>query len=1837
MKKIAVLLTALLTFMTLKAADPDFAYPKTTLENAIKNYDTAIKDPSRTGIEMIKSLLEITGATAAIDRDSLVRVVPRIDRAIAAYADGSDKALMLTIKAEVLNAIYSGNRWVYDRMETPDEPLPADITEWNGRQFESQINSTLQSSFNMSAAAPEAKIGDYRQVITADNLSRRFFPTITAFIASKAKDLINATSTNRTETLMPIVNKMIDNSVPYSDAAFSWTVFKINLTSANVQDDLKNLFLENRDHEAAGYVLINYLEQYSKVNVPAQAIVALNNFIDRYPDFWGINTLKNLQAVFTQPEVSIKCKSTVTPGKEFEIRLNHSYTITAGFKVYRINSNSFDNRKLDKAQAVEVKSFSTITDPATASADTVVSVTVDRQGYYAVQPIVNGDTSPYNILYLRCLPYIPGLIYHGDTKTIVVADYSTGKPLEGAGITEIINTDRHALGSTNVNGFITFTPGKPQKTKSRNNPYFQYSYDINYQGETQNFFRGGYRSTQPTKVTHKRVLIFSDRQLYHPGDTIHWAAIAYKTNPDSSSVWSDQTFYVQLFDPNYQEIEKITVKSDASGRISGTFAAPFEGLTGSCPIRVSTDISGSTEFLGTAYVEVSDFKLPTFVVKDISVSRDKPSSGVVSLSSTAMTYSGMPVAGAKVEAEIWDANRWRWFAPSRQIGSIDAATNDKGEFTITVPDSITDKSTTKCFVAKITVTSVDGEARKASVSFSTGKPYLISYRPTVSVFDTDNAISGPFDAFDASGKNVTIDVKWWITPVDSKHSIEDAVASGICLTDKSAVIPLNEIPAGVWCLSAAPVDSQLADTVINATELTLYNIKKNTMPSGSLIFVPSYQLTADFNTGKASVVFGVNDDDTYVYRSFAAEDSLVSLNVDCFKAGFHKIDVTLPEGADDGVLILFTVRDGMQIVRTITVNREDKRRINLEGSSMRDHITAGASEHWNLKLTDADAQAVNGGNMIATMFSSALNALSHYNLPSRFNILKYATQSWVNTIGSWTDTSVSKDLKRLTEQYLIDPKFKPSISISDLYQYKFMARSRMATPAAGATTDFPVSEDKVYVGSVMMKSNAMSEVAEVTAEAADFDESIAEQTEEEAGDYATDEDFQYRSGEVLQAFWMPELKFNDEGEAEISFTVPDANTTWSFNAFAWTEDLRAATMVREFVASKPVMVQPNLPRFLRVGDRARLLATVFNNSDSTEAVTSVIEIFDLSTGVVKSTSTSVDTIAPAASAVVAIDVAASDTDAAIGYRVRSTLGRFTDGEQNFIPVIPSTSAVIESDPFYLNPGEADYSTTLPRGKDMQATLEYSANPAWNIIKELPGLSSDKALTSPSAARQLFAAATASGLLRDYPALAEVIKAWNENPDSEAFTSRLAKNEDLKAALLNATPWVQAAASDSERMARLALLFDRKAVDSSIRSSIDALKKLHNADGGWSWGSWSSNSSVWVTNMILQDLGRLNSIGYLPEDNELKNMIASAISYYESKIDAKTKTDGSFTFIATLFPDAKIGLRGKQIIGATVQSYITGWKSATTWEKAIEALILSANGHKAVAKTVMASLSEFAVTSRDQGTSFPSVNNVNDYADLLYAFAKLNPGSNVIDGMRQWLVLRQQTTSQLGSYDPTRLIAAFVATGSAWLGDATAQTTFSIGGKPLTIENAELATGNFVTALPSDAAGAELKISRHRSDVPAYGAVLSRFNATSKDIKASSCSDLSIEKRITVLRDGRWQYADNVRLGEQVRVVLTIKAKRDLEYVTVIDERPAAFEPVDQLPGRVWSGGAGFYRENRNTDTNLFIDYLPKGTYQITVDMTASVAGSFTSGIATVQSQLAPEITAHSAGATIVCE
>lgn len=1846
MKKITVLLVALLTALNIMATDPDFAYPKTTLDKAVKAYDEAISDPASSGIQLISSVLQITRATAAIDQDSLVRIIPRIDRAITVMPDGAEKALMLTARADVLNAIYSRNRWKYDRSETPDEPLPSDITEWNGRQFTAQIQSALNSSFDL-AAAHSSSISHYTKadIIKAGRQTQIYFPDVASFVALKASRMFRSLALN--DDRHSLISRMIGLSPAKSAPWFYWSAQLCNadeLRPAFFRADdegnstpLHKLYLDNKDCEDAGYVLALIAEQNSGYNfAPSWLLPELRSFISRFPAYWQINDLKNCVASLTQSSVSLSLERTVAPGQPIKVDISQLFTKKYGFNVYSLTAAEFNRGLLNVKGKKPIQRISAANTANAEKTDTTLTFTLAAPGYYAIAATVNDSVNNSQATSFICSTFYPVLLNGNSPNAILVTDLTTGAPVSGVSVTEHSeNSKTRRLGKSDKEGVIKFAPLVTGKGYYRST------------GFTFSDARGSIKFPGLSYMSHWRgenqpdhhALIFCDRQLYHPGDTVRWAAVAsYGEKIGEAAVCPDLKLQVNFNNVNAETIDSVIVTTDAFGRISGSFVAPDDGLTGEFEIEVYTvDADGDTdEALTSRGITVSDFKLPTFKIDSLTAGRDIPTPGSVTLGGLAVTYSGMPVAGAKVETTIWEASRWRWFSRSRKIAELSATTGADGRFSVVVPDSIIKQSDTRCFIAEFSVAAQSGEVQTASKSFTTGKPYSISFDNSETIVSLDSPLKDPFSVYDADGKEVDIKLRWWLNEGRTEFDPAKAVASGVCSSAAGSSIDLSDVPAGIYRISAAPVDTALADVAKGIATLRLYSIKKNTMPGEDRIFIPTSLYTTD-DKGHVEVIFGTPDDNTYIYRAVATPGELLSLDQNRYDKGFHRVKVSLPDTCSNATLKLITVRDGKLTQESIMIQRPDRRKVTLEGSSMRDRLTSGTDEHWTIKLTDADRHPL-AGALIATMFNSALNSLTSYRMPSDFYLDNPMPFMRISSPANYPASSnVSLKINLLKGVTLAYPVFNPSIDGAALGRYGNIGMRSMANATIGSSSADDMEE--VFTMGVGTSKKAMltGAVAGVAYDEAEEETEELYELSPVDGGAETKEDFDYRDGEVLQALWMPGLVIGDNGETEITFTVPNANTTWSFNAFAWTSDLRAAKMMREFVSSKPVMVQPNLPRFLRVGDKARVLATVYNNSDAEASVTTVVEIFDIATGAVLTTVTSTDTIAAAASAIVATTVTAPDDAAAIGYRVRSTLGKFTDGEQSFIPIEAATSDVIESKDFYLNPGDSLVSIAMPSGDKQKSTLDYTANPAWNIIKELPGLANSASSTSVGAARQLFGAATADGLLRGNKELADVLAQWSRDSETEALTSRLAQNDELKAAVLSSTPWVQAAASDTERMARLSLLFDKKATSRSIAASVATLKKLQRADGGWSWGEWSRESSLWATNMILQDLGRLNAIGYLPADSDMSDMIQRAIAYYESQIPREAKTDEAFTFITTLFPDAKTGLRGRQIIGATIQHIIGNWKKSTQWYKALEAIILSSNGYQSVARQIIGSLSEFAVTSPDKGTSFPSVDNVNDYADLLYAFGRVEPKSKIIDGMRQWLVIRQQTTSRLGSWDPTRLIAAFATTGSDWFDSSASSTSVTLGGKTVDVDGAELATGHIVVALNGARGGEDLTVSRSNSAVPAYGAVISRYTAASADVKAMSCSDLSIEKRITALRDGRWQYVDDLRLGEQVRIVLTVKAKRDLQYLTVIDGRPAAFEPVEQLPGWVWSGGAGFYRENRNSETRLFIDYLPKGTYQITIDMTASVAGTFSSGIATAQSQLAPAITAHSAGSTINCE
>ena len=240
----------------------------------------------------------------------------------------------------------------------------------------------------------------------------------------------------------------------------------------------------------------------------------------------------------------------------------------------------------------------------------------------------------------------------------------------------------------------------------------------------------------------------------------------------------------------------------------------------------------------------------------------------------------------------------------------------------------------------------------------------------------------------------------------------------------------------------------------------------------------------------------------------------------------------------------------------------------------------------------------------------------------------------------------------------------------------------------------------------------------------------------------------------------------------------------------------------------------------------------------------------------------------------------------------------------------------------------------------------------------------------------------------------------------------------------------------------------------------------------------------------------------------------------------------------------------------------------------------------------------------------------------------------IDAMRQWVIVQAQASDDFGVCNPDYIVAAVMLTGSDWTSVPVAQNV-TVNGRPLDVADSESATGYFSKTL--DASGKINVTIKPNGVTPSYGSLIMIFNAPAAKVKARPGRDISIEKRVLVQRGGQWVETQNFSLGERLRVQLTIVAKRNLQYVSIDDERPAAFEPVEQLPGYVWDGGTSFYRENLDASTRLFIPWLAKGSYHISYDMTANVAGTFLSGIATIQSQYAPELTAHSSGCFVTIE
>lgn len=1882
------------------ATRPDFAYPKTVSRQAEKDLSSALE--KHDGPATVRALIDYYLAESRIDALRSANAISKIDSVAALASDPVLRSMLIMLEADIYASTYSAARWKYDSRDLPLTPLPENYQEWSGEQFRMKINSLIDTALLPESELKATPIKTYATALSlGKNLSARnetqiYYPSIFDFIANKAIGLLNETGrmsnilswgllTRHDLYLKVPFNRFDPTASRILDIYASLLRFHDSVSAPFIITDINRLDfitshvwsgdnLSSSPTERKSELLRSLYEEYSTSEYSGDILLAVScndseikkwlaeairHNLKAFPAFRRNNNLKNTLSEIEMQGIELSYPTVSAPDSEVTFRLSVSNVKSGKLYIYNVSSSPIAEQSYNCIGLPSLKPLAVIPFSASASAaipfneELTIGYRFSSPGQYVAIATIDGAPQKSRNWYhkIHISDYSIAASFFDKTEVWALRA-SDGAPVEGAKISVIPESSRKTgtprlIGTTAADGSASF-PQNGYAVMSKDGDSFALPLWI--------YNDNNRRNSPEWRQTSSG---YPSLPLYHPGDSVEWMAICYEYKGQEHRPLINKEVTAILRESKYQGIDTAKITSDSYGRVNGQFTLPKEILSGNFCISIDNN-NDPVRFM------VSDYKLPTFKIILDPVEKDYPAAGDVSLRGRIQTYAGFPLADAKISVTLAAMQPLRWWNRSAPVAfqTLEASSDGSGEFDIVIPKSTLALSPIPggLFNAEVSAMSNTGESQIATTVFSTGMRYAI--RASV---PADIDISAPTTAI----KVEITDYRDSIVkmPVDFTVIRDNAKVFNGSIMPGKPVIDLTGVKSGSYRLEFSIADSTLAAPVSQDAVLYRPSDKETPTPS-KLLWYPSADVKASEISGEGEWLYAVNCP-TNLLVTLHTPDSILSQSWVKANAGMNRLKLHLPDRLESATIRIALTGNYRNESASLTLRRDVRAKsIHFVAESFRDRTIPGSEETWTFRVTDRSGQGRQSA-VIMDMYNTALDALAKTDWDFT------PSTSWGGGYSfRWSQPDLNaKEYQRvyyrpgklLTENRITAPSFDTyGLPVFNRFAFTSGIRIRGAS-LYGSRSIKAVDELNIvreHSEEVVEEEAAMDCGAAVTsatnymaaAKMADNtaydDERVAESGSGAEQKSAGEAPFTFRDREVPLAFFKPMLETAADGRLSLTFTVPNANTTWGLRAVAFTDSLLSTTFMSEVTASKPVMVQPNLPRFLRVGDKVIIEASVMNGSDERLSVSTTVELFDPADGSTLVSYSRPDSINPGSATTVGIEFIAPSDMPLVGYRIKSASDRFADGEQTLLPILPAVTPVIDSYPFYIAPDQEKFTMTLPVTPDnARITLQYCDNPTWYVVTALPGLLELEASTANEAAASIFSAAIASGLLRDNPDLAAALKEWNSSNKSEGMlTSMLQRNEDLKQILLAATPWMTDAKNDTERMSRLALLFDGKTVRQTIAANIATLRKLQRNGGGWAWYSSGKEASAWATENALLLFGRLLELGFLPDSRELNSMIISALKWMdkETRRDYNKHPDGDYTSYVYMRGFYR-NLSGapaadSKIVGQTVQRILSGWKTSSVFDKAVYAMILNRNSYQSVARNVLASLSEYAESSPEKGMWWPSLDNMTIWsmgktgttALILDAYAAIDPSCKEIDLIRQWLILQKEAKDWGTSVTTSSVIASVLSTSRNWITPA-GRTKVSVGGKTVEPSDIERLTGSFRAQLSLKAGKpSDLKVSRSGNS-PAWGSVFYLYTDSMTSVKAASCQALSVEKNLVLkgnAGENNTSFADTLRVGQRISVTLTLKVDRDMDYVTIIDERPACFEPVEQLPEPIFAEGICFYRENRDSSTRIFIDHLPKGTYVLSYDMWVNNAGQFASGLATVQSQYAPQLSAHSAGSQL---
>ena len=1653
------------------------------------------------------------------------------------------------------------------------------------------------------------------------------------------------------------------------------------LTGIDALNYLYRNFSGNFSNDVCQQELQKWIHTYPAVKTVPEAYLALaqflqyqNNQVERlrivregiagYPRYEGINQLKNIEKEILNASLSLEI-ATAYPGEQQSVKVNYKNLTGITLQLYKVNlpvtSAVLQNRtthfesKYARLQREEHFSLKPTTDYL--NVDTTLTIQAPQAGIYFLKAVPDGkkgvsDGTLMNVTALKTI-YRP---LPDGTLELVVVDAVSGQPVSEAEVT--IYTEKGG-GYSPQQTYQADKQGTLKLDFLNSNKYW---YNAHTAADNAmpilNLWKNDYYYKESKR---KEVLqLFTDRSIYRPGQTVYVSGLAYEMEKDSTRVLADKKYTVSLYDANNNETGKVEVRTNGFGSFSGQFVLPSPCLTGYFSLRAA-DTSVS--------FKVEEYKRPTFDVTFEPVKVEYQVGDSIEVVGMAKTFAGAPVQNARVHYNISRSYAWVWRFMGR--GSArwegEAMTDADGKFSVPVHfeiDSDRRESPLWYYTYNIQadVTDGAGETQQANLSLPLGSTSMVLNMDNL----PDNLVKEKkleikLTAMNLSGEPVDTPVTYQVVEMEEQKDGQEKegrkVLTGTVEANKSFVPEaIYALPSGNYRLKLSAKDTQGRECTASKNFL-LFSLNDKRPPF--VITDWFYQDGLEFDAASpATVYIGSSEKNVYLlYDVFAGNKRLESKRIELSDS---VVSFRFPYKKEygDGILVSMAfVKDGRLYSHNARIMKPaPEKKLQLKWTTFRDKLRPGQQEEWKLTVLYPDGSPAEA-EMLATMYDASLDKIYsahkldfgvdfHYVVP-----LTYWNTSYMRNAYLYVDFPL-KRLRAVPLEYseLIIPSTGRMEAMVVGYGGSPRATLAGALKIRGRSAANAVMNQEAVTDMVLQE-----EMVETSAQ-----EKVEMGSSEELAETG---DIQIRENFAETAFFYPQLRTNEKGEVSISFVLPESLTRWTFMGLAHTRNVDYGKIEATATASKEFMLQPNMPRFVRVGDKANIAASLMNLSDKGVKGTVRMELFNPETEKVFYSQKQKFDVKGGETGHVNFTFEVSDKYAVMACRMVADGDTFSDGEQRYIPVLTDKQWVTETVPLNVN-GEGAHTFSLENlfnkhsktASEQRLTVEFTAHPAWYAVQALPVVANPQNEDALSWATAYYAHSLAAFIVKENPRIKQVFDSWKaQGGTKETFMSNLQKNQELKNILLAETPWLTEATNEAEQKQRIATLFDLNTMNSQLAVSVEKLGELQNADGAWSWYK-GMQGSRYVTTQVMEMLVRLNALTHQDADSRMQPMIQKGFEYLgkQAAEEYKSMKEAEKKGAVGLRPSEQVlrylyicALDGKAPVDEKVNRYfidkLSGeGKELTIYGKALGAIILQQAGKVAEARLFMQSLMEYSVVTDEMGRYFDTPKaryswfsyKIPTEVAAMEAIQRITKDTKAIDEMKRWLLKQKQTQTWETPIATADAVYALMATGAS---DLLANT----GGVEITLGKEVIRTpaDNAIGYIKKTVSGDVMNIKKVSVDKEGtgmgWGAVYAQY-LESMDQIGEQGNGLSVSRQL-YKGDEALNESAPLKVGDRITVRLTVKADRDMDFVQIKDDRAACMEPLQAVSGFRWGNGLGYYQATKDASTQFFIDQMRKGTYVIEYQVYVNRTGEYQAGIATVQSAYAPEFGGHTRGYRVMVE